>query len=91
MSKLNQIQNELLQLDGGAFQKLGDTYFNKKGYDIYPIGSVIGANKVRTGTPDTLVILPNGKYVFIEYTTKSGVKKGAVYKKLKRMFEKYQN
>jgi hypothetical protein len=75
MSKLNQIQNELLELDGGAFQKLADNYLYKKGYEhINPLGSVIGKNKVRTGTPDTLVVLPNGKYVFVEHTTqKEGV------------------
>jgi len=75
MSKLNQIQNELLQLDGGAFQKIADAYLFKKGYEyINPLGSVIGNNKVRQGTPDTLVVLPNGKYVFVEYTTqKEGV------------------
>ncbi|MCC5600702.1 hypothetical protein [Nostoc favosum] len=75
MSKINQIQNELLRLDGGAFQKLADAYLYKRGYDrINPLGSVIGADKVRQGTPDTLVVLPNGKYVFAEYTTqKEGV------------------
>ncbi|OBQ03657.1 MAG: hypothetical protein AN482_19540 [Anabaena sp. LE011-02] len=70
MSKFNQIQNELRQLDGGAFQKLADNYLYKKGYEkINPLGSVIGANKPRPGTPDTLVMLPNGKYVFVEHTT----------------------
>lgn len=70
MSKINQIQNAIKELDGGAFQKLADFYLKKKGYDcLIPLGSVIGANKVRKGTPDTLVIQPNGKYVFAEYTT----------------------
>jgi hypothetical protein len=70
MSKINQIQNAIKELDGGAFQKLADSYLKKKGYDyLVPLGSVIGANKVRKGTPDTLVILPNEKYVFAEHTT----------------------
>lgn len=70
MSKINQIQNAIKELDGGAFQKLADFYLKKKGYDcLVPLGSVIGANKVRKGTPDTLIALPNGKYVFAEYTT----------------------
>ncbi|AVH72578.1 hypothetical protein [Nostoc sp. 'Lobaria pulmonaria (5183) cyanobiont'] len=78
MSKINQIQNELRQQSGEKFQKLADAYLHKKGYErINPIGSVIGADKVRTGTPDTLVILPNGKYVFAEYTTE---KKGVAQK-----------
>ncbi|MBN9125783.1 MAG: hypothetical protein J0I60_13855 [Nitrosospira sp.] len=70
MSKINQIQTALRELDGGAFQKLADAYLKKRGYDyLVPLGSVIGANKVKTGTPDTLAILSNGKYVFAEYTT----------------------
>lgn len=70
MSKINQIQNAIKELDGGAFQKLADSYLKKKGYDhLVPLGSVIGANKVRKGTPDTWAILPNGKYVFAEHTT----------------------
>lgn len=70
MSKINQIQNAIKELDGGAFQKLADSYLKKKGYDcLFPLGSVIGANKVKKGTPDTLVALPNGKFVFAEYTT----------------------
>ena len=79
MSKLNQIQDTLLKLSGGEFQKLADTYLFKKGYEnINPLGSVMGANKVRTGTPDTLSQLSNGKFVFVEHTTEQG----NLYKKL---------
>ena len=70
MSKINQIQSTLREMEGGAFQKLCGAYLHKKGYDnINPIGSVIGSDKVRKGTPDTLISLKNGKYVFAEYTT----------------------
>ena len=70
MTKINQIQNALRELDGGSFQKLADAYLHKKGYDrINPLGSVIGTDKTRKGTPDTFISLPNGKYVFVEYTT----------------------
>lgn len=80
MSKINQIQNRLLELDGGEFQKLADAYLHKKGYEhINPLGSVIGSNKVRVGTPDTLIPLSNGKYVFAEHTTQQG----GIYGKIK--------
>lgn len=70
MSKINQIENAILELDGGAFQKLADSYLLRKGYEqINPIGSVVGNNKVRIGTPDTLIPTSDGKYVFSEYTT----------------------
>lgn len=89
MSKINQIQNKLRELSGEAFQKLADAYLHKKGYDqINSLGSVIGADKVRTGTPDTLITLPKGKYVFAEYTTESNEKKGKLYKKLKSDLDK---
>ncbi len=70
MSKINQIQNSLRELSQGAFQKLADAYLHQKGYDkINSLGSVIGADKTRKGTPDTYVSRPNGKYVFVEHTT----------------------
>lgn len=88
MSKINQIQNKLRELDGGAFQKLADAYLHKKGYkQINSLGSVIGADKVQAGTPDTLVPLPNGKYVFAEYTTQQR----GIYKKLKEDLDKCFN
>ncbi len=85
MSKINQIQDKLRKLDSGTFQKLADTYLYKKGYErINPVGSVIGVNKPRKGTPDTLVPLGNGKYVFAEHTTQQ--KK--LYDKIKSDLEK---
>lgn len=70
MSKLNQIQNALKEMDGGAFQKLADSYIYKKGYKkINPIGSVVGADKVKKGTPDSCIRQDNGKLVFAEHTT----------------------
>jgi hypothetical protein len=75
MSKINQIENALLSLGGAAFQKLADAYLHKKGYEqINSIGTVIGSDKDRKGTPDSLIAITNGKYVFVEYTTlKTGV------------------
>lgn len=85
MSKLNQIQNALKEIDGGAFQKLSDTYILKKGYqNINPIGSVLGADKVRTGTPDSYARQENGKLIFAEYTTDQK----DIYKKLRGDLEK---
>lgn len=72
MGKLNQIQNAIRQLEGGKFQKLADQYvYLRFGYrNINPLGSVIGSNKTKTGTPDTFARLDNDKVVFTEYTTK---------------------
>jgi hypothetical protein len=70
MSKLTQIENALLAIDPAGFQRLCDSYLHCRGYDrINQIGLVTGADKVKKGTPDTLITLPDGKYVFAEYTT----------------------
>jgi hypothetical protein len=70
MSKLNQIESKLKELGDAAFQKFADAYLHKNGYDkLNALGSVTGINKVRKGTPDTLIILPNGQYIFAEYST----------------------
>ena len=70
MSKFNQIQNELKQINEAKFQELCDSFLYKKGYkNIEPFGSMIGKEKTVKGTPDSFARLPNGKFVFIEYTT----------------------
>ncbi|MEM6427589.1 MAG: ATP-binding protein [Deinococcota bacterium] len=70
MSKLNQIQQALLEMSGGEFQKLVDALLAEKGFGyINSIGSVVAANKVRKGTPDTLISTPRGTYIFAEHTT----------------------
>lgn len=70
MSKLNQIQNELKQINQAKFQELCDSFLYKKGYkNIEPFGSMFGKEKTVKGTPDSFVRLTHGKYIFIEYTT----------------------
>lgn len=70
MSKINQIQESLLQRSGGEFQKLADAYLMEKGFGrVNSIGSVVATNKVRIGTPDALITTSEGRYIFAEYTT----------------------
>ncbi|WP_018885488.1 nSTAND3 domain-containing NTPase [Paenibacillus massiliensis] len=86
MSKINQIQDRIHELSGDVFQKVADAYLHRKGYsNLNPLGSVIGADKVRKGTPDSLCTLPNGKYAFFEYTTH---KSKELYKKIIEDLEK---
>lgn len=72
MSKINQIQEAIQHLDGGAFQKLMDAYLVRKfGFsNIMPYGSHTGTNKTTKGTPDSYVRTKDGKYIFIAYGTK---------------------
>lgn len=69
MSKLNQIQNAIRQLDGGAYQKMMDEYLYKRfGFDnITPLGSHTGTDKTTKGTPDSYVRNQSGKFILIAY------------------------
>lgn len=70
MSKINEIQNALNELDGARFQKLCECYLHQKGYEnLNSIGSVSGADKTRQGTPDILITDSDGNYIFVECTT----------------------
>jgi hypothetical protein len=72
VSKQNQIEQEMLQLDGAAFQKLADAYLRQNGYPtLVPAGSVSGKNKTRKGTPDAYALLDDGTYMFAEHTTQA--------------------
>jgi hypothetical protein len=75
MSKFTQIEIALKSINPGRFQALWDAYLNARGYrNVNPIGRVVGDDKTKTGTPDSLVSLPNGNYLFGEWTTqKDGV------------------
>lgn len=70
MTKLLEIETALLRLDPANFQRLGEAYLYKRGYQHpHPIGLVLGRAKTQTGTPDTLLPEADGQYVLAEYTT----------------------
>lgn len=79
MSYINQVQNKILELEGGAFQKLFDEYLYKRfGFNnIQTLGVQLGTNKSKKGVPDSYVQTENGKYILINYGTiqKNYVKK----------------
>lgn len=73
MALINQIKSKLLELEGGIFQSLCVNWLFKKGYqNINAIGMTKTSNKTTTGTPDILISLPDGKYIFSECTTQQG-------------------
>lgn len=71
MSKWNQIQARLSEIEGGLFQQVGDAYLrSKRGFvSMNRRGSMIGTDKSISGTPDTVFGLPNGRHVLVQYTT----------------------
>ena len=72
MTRLQNIENALSAINDTLFQELCDSFLilrNKNYRTFSRIGSQTGKQKTTKGTPDTLLLLPNGKYVFLEYTT----------------------
>ena len=69
MSNVNLIQSAIMQLEGGAFQKLFDEYLYKKYKfkNIQTLGVQTATNKPTKGTPDTYVLTDDGKYILINY------------------------
>ena len=69
LSNVNYIQNAIMQLEGGAFQKLFDEYLYKKYKfkNIQTLGVQTGTNKPTKGTPDSYVLTDDGKYILINY------------------------
>lgn len=88
MSKLNQIKSNLLELEGGKFQRLCDDWLHRKGYgNINPIGMMTKTDRVAKGTPDTLLPQEDGAYIFAEYS----VQQKEVYKKFEDDIKKCLN
>ncbi|MFW6028808.1 MAG: ATP-binding protein [Halanaerobiales bacterium] len=70
MSRLTEIKQKIIQLDGGSFQEFCDTYLFMAGYkNIMPLGMKSGTNKTTKGIPDTYFYESRGKYILVMYTT----------------------
>ena len=87
MSKHNQIENALKEIDGAKFHRLCNAYLSGEGYkNLTSPGLSPGKDKSTTGTPDTLISLPNGRYIFVEITTKQEGAKGKFEDDIKKCF-----
>ena len=72
MSRLQTIENALTSINETVFQELCDSFLilKNENYRIFSrVGSQSGKQKTTKGTPDTFYLLPNGRYVFVEYST----------------------
>ena len=70
MSKINQIEQELSQIDASKFHKLINAYLSKKfSFMVHSNGTKVGEDKSIVGTPDSFAMLEDGNYIFIECTT----------------------
>lgn len=72
MGRLQDIENALIQINDAVFQELCDSFLavrNKNISAFSRLGSQIGKQKTRSGTPDSIFLTPSGKYVFVEHST----------------------
>ena len=86
MSFITAIENAIVQLGPGEFQKFCDTFLSKmdKYGAIAGLGMETGTLKTTQGNPDTYFLRDNGKYVFVVYTTQQK----NIYVKIKEDIEK---
>ncbi|WP_436486729.1 hypothetical protein [Chitinophaga sp. ARDCPP14] len=73
MTKLQEIEKSLVSINEAVFQNVCDSilyHTEENCQNIVRTGTTIGKQKTCKGTPDTYFILPNGRYVLVEYTTK---------------------
>ncbi len=70
MLKILDIQNDLLNMEQGMFQKICNLLLCNRGYTPYKYtGSATGTNKTKKGTPDSVFLDKDGRYVYVEITT----------------------
>ncbi|MCK5535685.1 MAG: ATP-binding protein [Bacteroidales bacterium] len=72
MSRLQAIENALFSINETVFQELCDSFLavrNSNYIAFSRTGSKSGKQKTIKGTPDTFLLLPNGKYIFVEHST----------------------
>ena len=87
MTRLQSIENALSSIDGTVFQELCDSFLviRNDNYSAFSrTGSQSGKQKTIRGTPDAFLLLPNGKYIFVEHST--NISEGV--SKLKKDLEK---
>lgn len=85
MSKITEIENAIIQLGPGEFQKFCDTFLSQKHYGkITGLGMKSGTLKTTIGNPDTYFRKENGKYICVAYTAQQS----DILKKLKEDIEK---
>lgn len=72
MSRLQAIENALSSINEAVFQELCDSFLaiRNSNYSAFSrTGSKSGKQKTVTGTPDSFLLLPSGKYIFVEHST----------------------
>lgn len=70
MTRINEIQAALKEIEGGRFQTLANQYLHRK-YSLgncVHVGSQFGTDKTTTGVPD-MYSIEDGRFIFAAFTT----------------------
>ena len=90
MGRLQAIENALASINPATFQELCDSFLaiRNKNYSAFSrSGSQTGKQKTIKGTPDSFLLLPNGKYIFVEYSTNISSKVSKLKNDLKKCLD----
>lgn len=89
MLKTSDIEMRLLQCEPGIFQKVCNEILCHNGYIPYKYtGSVKGSNKTKLGTPDSVFIDSEKKYVYVEITTQKDNLESKIKSDIKKCLNK---
>lgn len=72
MPRIQAIENALISINETVFQELCDSFLilkNQNYASFSRTGSQTGKQKTIKGTPDTLILQSNGRYMFVEFST----------------------
>ncbi|WP_294349385.1 hypothetical protein [uncultured Sphingobacterium sp.] len=72
MERLQAIEIAIQSINETVFQELCDSFLKlrNENYSAFSrVGSMNGKQKTAKGTPDSLFLLPSGKYIFVEFST----------------------
>lgn len=94
MAVLQDVERRIDELSPSMFQQLGDAYLLNKDRNKYAaflrIGTKLGKDKTRKGTPDTLVYTYDKRYLFVEYSTNSKDKAKKLIADINKNINKYK-
>lgn len=85
MLKISQITHAITEINDAVFQELCNHFLSfKYGFShLSAIGSVIGKEKTKKGTPDTFFLNSDNTYTFVEHTTQTRIGKSqSFYRKI---------
>lgn len=76
MTRINEIERKIKELEGGRFQNLGDKYLYRKLdlKNIHSLGSQEGTDKPTKGVPDSYAMHDDGTYTMVAYGTEKNYK-----------------